>query len=249
MVIDYFRFSIDYWGGDWRRGGVCWREETWPRAIGDLGLGKKKEKTRLAMSRRRRTVVIVVCVLAAGAAVWLDRGAGSGLRRAIVRRWPRDDIEKYEGRRFLVVNIVDGDTLDIDIADGEYEHTRVRLLGIDTPETGGGKGEGMYYGPEATEFAEALALGKDVTVILDEKSPTRDRYGRLLAHLELEDGRSVNEELVGEGFAYADLRFANDRFERYVGLQEEAVRAKKGLWQQVTKEQLPKWLQRQWPDN
>jgi len=210
-------------------------------------LDMKKTKARLAMSRQRRTVVIVVCVLAAGAAVWLDRGAGSGLRRTIVRRWPRDDVEKYEGRRFLVVNIVDGDTLDIDIADGEYEHTRVRLLGIDTPETGGGKGEEMYYGPEATEFAEELALGKEVTVILDEKSPTRDRYGRLLAHLELEDGRSVNEELVGEGFAYADLRFANDRFEKYVGLQDKARAGKKGLWKEVTKKQLPKWLQRERP--
>lgn len=217
--------------------------------IGDFVLGKKKGQAGLAMSRRRRMVLIVVCVLSAGAAVWLDRGAGQGVRRSIVRRWPRNDAEKYAGRSFKVVNIVDGDTLDIDIADGEYEHTRVRLLGIDTPETGGGKDEEMYYGPEATEFAERLALGKAVTVILDEKSPTRDKYGRLLAHLELADGRSLNEALVGEGYAYADLRFANDRFERYAELQDEAVRAKKGLWQQVSKEQFPKWLQRRWSDN
>ena len=199
------------------------------------------------MSRGRWRAVIVMCAVLAGVIVWLDRGAGEGVRREIVRRWPRNDTEKYDGRRFKVVNIVDGDTLDIDIADGEYEHTRVRLLGLDTPETAGGRGEEMYYAREATEFVSGLALGEEVTVILDEKSPARDRYGRLLAHLELADGRSVNEELVSEGFAYADLRFANDRFERYVRVGEEARAGKKGLWKEVTKEQFPKWLQRERP--
>jgi len=212
-----------------------------------LVVGRKKKKIKLAMSRRQRTVLIVVCVLAAGVAVWLDRQAGSGLRRRIVQTWPRNDVEKYNGRKFTVVNIVDGDTLDIDIADGKYKHTRVRLLGIDTPETGAGKTEAMYYGQEATEFARSLALGKRVTVFLDSKSKTRDRYGRLLAHLKLEDGRIVNEELVAGGFAYADLRFANDRFKEYVGLQAEAKAHKKGLWNQVTTEQLPRWLQRERP--
>jgi len=212
-------------------------------------LAGKKDKNDLAMSRRSRTVLIVVCVLAAGAAVWLDRRAGNGLRRRIVKTWPRNDVDKYAGRTFKVVKIVDGDTLDIGIADGEYENTRVRLLGIDTPEMGTGKGDRMYFGPEAAEFAKKLALGKEVRVILDKKSPTRDKYGRLLAHLEFEDGRSVNEELVGKGFAYADLRFANDRFDRYVELQKQAVREKKGLWQNVAKEQLPKWLQRRWTEN
>ncbi len=176
--------------------------------------------------------------------MWLDREKGSGFRRQIVRTWPRSDFEKYDGAGFKVVNIVDGDTLDIDVPDGEYEHTRVRLLGIDTPETGRGEGHQMYYASEATEFAKSLALDKKITVILDSKSKTRDRYGRLLAHLELEDGRIVNEQLVAKGFAYADLRFVNDRFDRYVKLQAEAEKANLGLWKEVKKEDFPKWLQR-----
>jgi micrococcal nuclease len=194
------------------------------------------------MSRRQRGGVIVICAVLAGAIVWLDRGPGKGLRRQIVQTWPRNDIEKYDGRQFKVVNIVDGDTLDIDIADGEYEHTRVRLLGIDTPEMGRGKGDEMYFAKEATEFVQALALDKEVTVILDKKSPTRDKYGRLLAHLELKDRRSVNDELVAGGFAYTDVRFANDRFDKYVRLGNEAKANKKGLWKEVTKDQLPKWM-------
>ena len=200
------------------------------------------------MSRWHRQMIIVVCFLLVGVAVWLDKGVGGrGLRRAITRKWPRNDTEKYHRKSFKVIYIVDGDTLDIDIADGKYDHTRVRLLGIDTPETGEGKGQAMYYAAEAMEFATQLALNKEVTVILDAKSPARDRYGRLLAHLQLEDGRIVNDQLVRNGFAYTDLRFDNDRFDRYVDLQNEALRGQKGLWKEVEQEQLPGWLQRERP--
>ena len=208
----------------------------------------KKKQNRLAMSRRRRSALFFMCVLLAVALMWLDRGTGGGLRRAITRKWPRDDFEKYHERTFKVVYIVDGDTLDIDISDEKYDHTRVRLLGIDTPETAGGKGEPMYYGAEATAFATKLALNKKVTVILDRKSRTRDRYNRLLAHLELKNGKILNEELIRNGFGYADLRFANDRFDKYVKLQDGAMKEKRGLWKEVKREQLPKWLQRERPD-
>ncbi len=193
-------------------------------------------------------MIIVACFLLAAVAVWLDKGVGGrGLRRAITRQWPRNDTEKYHRKSFKVIYIVDGDTLDIDIADGKDDYTRVRLLGIDTPETGGGKGQAMYYAAEATEFVTQLALNKEVTVILDAKSGARDRYGRLLAHLQLEDGRIVNDQLVRNGFAYTDLRFDNDRFDRYVALQNEALRGQKGLWKEVEQEQLPGWLQREQP--
>jgi micrococcal nuclease len=205
-----------------------------------------KKKNMPAMSRGHRQMIIVGCFLLAAVAVWLDKGVGGrGLRRVITRQWPRNDTEKYHRKSFKVIYIVDGDTLDIDIADGKYDHTRVRLLGIDTPETGEGKGQAMYYAAEATEYATQLVLNKEVTVILDAKSGARDRYGRLLGHLQLEDGRIVNDQLVRNGFAYADLRFDNDGFDRYVALQNEALKDKKGLWKEVEQEQLPGWLQRE----
>ena len=79
-----------------------------------------------------------------------------------------NDLEKYHAKTFTVVNVVDGDTIDIDAADGKYDHTRVRLWGIDTPETKNPKTGVMYFGPEAAEFTKELALGKPVTVYLDE---------------------------------------------------------------------------------
>ncbi len=206
---------------------------------------------RYAMSRRRRSAILVLAGLAVVSIIWLDRNAGRPLRHIMavkgIAGTGNNDHFKYHRKSFKVVNVVDGDTVDIDIPDGKYDNTRVRLLGVDTPETKSERFPVMYYGPEATDFVKKLVSGKDVTVILDSISPSRDRYGRLLAWLEIESGVCVNAEIVRGGFGYTDLRFDNDRFDEFVELQDAAVRGKVGLWKEVTKEQLPKWLQRERP--
>ena len=111
-----------------------------------------------------------------------------------------------------------------------------------------GSAEAMYYGAEATAFAKQLADGKEVAVIIDTVSDVRDMYDRLLAYIRLDDGRVLNEELIVNGFAYADLRFRHSQYDRYVRLQQKASQQKTGLWKDVTRDQLPKWLQRESPD-
>ena len=151
---------------------------------------------------------------------------------------------------------MDGDTIDIDIPDGKpilsrverYDHTRIRLWGIDTPETKSEKYGVMYFGPEASAFATKLALGKPVTIYLDEENRTRDKYGRLLAYVRLPDGTFLNEVLISEGFAYADLRFKHSLYNKYKQLESSTRSLKKGLWRNVTPDQLPEWLQRENPN-
>jgi endonuclease YncB( thermonuclease family) len=63
------------------------------------------------------------------------------------------DIQKYNGRQFAIVKVVDGDTIDIDIPDANYNHTRIRLWGVDTPETKDPRTGPMYFGKEASDFA------------------------------------------------------------------------------------------------
>lgn len=214
-----------------------------------IGLTKKK-KTTYAMSRGRRAGILVLCILVSAVFVWLDH---SGIK---ARWWPLPkseeqtkayDFEKYHARTFTIVNVVDGDTVDIDIPDGKYEHTRIRLWGIDTPETKSDEFGVMYFGPEAAEFATKLAFAKQVTVYL-EKHRTRGKYGRLLAYVRLPDGGFLNEVLVAEGYAYADLRFHHSFYHKYKQLEAIARGSKKGLWEKVTREQMPEWLQRERPD-
>jgi len=202
------------------------------------------------MSRHRRAGIIVLCLLLVVVFVWLDHSP----IRSKWRPQPKSDeqsraydFEKYHAGTFTVVNVVDGDTIDIDIPDGQYEHTRIRLWGIDTPETKNPKVGVMYFGPEAAEFATELTLRKNVTVYLEEHS-TRGKYGRLLAYVQLPDKRFLNEILLTEGYAYADLRFRHSLYNRYKQLDASARSLKKGLWEKVTREQLPEWLQRMNPN-
>lgn len=203
------------------------------------------------MSRHRRAGIIVLCLLLVVVFVWLDHSP----IRSKWRPQPKSDqqvraydFEKYHAGTFTVVNVVDGDTIDIDIPDAQYENTRIRLWGIDTPETKNPDLGVMYFGPEAAEFASRLVLKKSITVYLDEGNNTRGKYGRLLAYVQLPDGGFLNEILLAEGFAYADLRFRHSFYNRYKQLDASARSLKKGLWEKVTREQLPEWLQRMNPN-
>jgi len=210
----------------------------------------RKNKNTFAMSKRRHSIIFTLSLLLAVAFVWLDH---SPIRRSWQAQ-PKSkeqakayDFEKYHKKTFTVVNVVDGDTLDIDIADGKYNHTRIRLWGIDTPETKNPEVGVMYFGPEAADFTTKSALRKQVTVYLEEHR-TRGYYGRLLAYVQLPDDRFLNEALLTEGFAYADLRFRHSFYHKYKQLESAARSQKKGLWEKVTREQLPEWLQRKKPN-
>ncbi len=88
-----------------------------------------------------------------------------------------------------VSHVVDGDTLDIE--DGN----RIRILGIDAPETGVGAECGGW---EAHAALAARTEGRQITLSYD--ATCRDRYGRLLAHVWV-DGALLGLEMLASGFA------------------------------------------------
>jgi micrococcal nuclease len=156
----------------------------------------------------------------------------------------KDDYQRYHDRSFLVVNVVDGDTIDIDAPDPPRSTTRIRLWGVDTPEGGQDGREGMRFAAEAGDFAREKLLGQRVYVVLSPKR-SRDKYGRLLAYVMLErGGRMFNEMLVAQGYAYADLRFDHHYDRQFRTLENRARREGLGLWAEVTLEQMPEWRQR-----
>lgn len=182
-------------------------------------------------------------------AVVLDRQVLRPVRQTVrVATWASDDYKRYHQQTFTVTEVIDGDTLDIEAPDNEKPTTRIRLIGVDTPETKHPTTGVMYYGPEASAYAQQLAQGQRVTVLLDTVSEERDRYGRLLAYVALPDGRGLNEELIRTGCGYADLRFSHSRFDNFVTLMDTAMAQKAGLWGHVTREKLPAWLRRERPE-
>ncbi|HAL45040.1 MAG: hypothetical protein A2Y12_05770 [Planctomycetes bacterium GWF2_42_9] len=198
-------------------------------------------------SRLRKKILTLSAFLFISAFAWLDHKyhfIPAGYPTA-AQTQDSNDWDKYNDKCFVVVKTIDGDTLDINIPDGRYEHTRIRLLGVDTPETKKPDTPVMYFGPQASNFTKEKTLGKKITVLMDRQANARDKYGRLLAHIQLEDGTILNEELIRKGFAYADTRFPQSFNKEYALLEKQAKKAKAGLWEKVTVEQMPKWRQKQ----
>lgn len=127
-----------------------------------------------------------------------------------------------------VRKVTDGDTLVVRVG-GTNE--RVRLLGIDTPETHGHGGLRECYGLEASQhLAQLLPRGTEVRLVRDVQA--RDHYDRLLAYVYRDtDDLFVNEALVRDGYAIAKHYSPNvahrDDFDR---AQIAAKRADAGLW-------------------
>ncbi len=125
--------------------------------------------------------------------------------------------------RGQVEHVVDGDTLDVRLDGGGS--TRVRVLGIDTPE------RGECFAHKATVTASGLARGKRVTLIGDRTQDTRDRYTRLLAYVWLPRGRDLGFQLVIRGLArvYVYER-AFVRLDPYRYAERVARRLDRNLW-------------------
>ena len=138
-----------------------------------------------------------------------------------------------------VVNIVDGDTIDV-VIDGVEE--RIRLLGVDTPETSSKNKADEYlgitdtdclddWGDKATEFAlQTLSIGSAITLKFDGEKE-KDRYDRLLAYVHLQNGTDFNMLLVKNGLARVYEEGSSSRESGYLELQRVAIDSNIGLWQ------------------
>jgi micrococcal nuclease len=129
------------------------------------------------------------------------------------------------GEQAQVTRVVDGDTIDVQIAGATY---RVRYIGVDTPETVDPRRPVGCYGREASERNRQLVEGK--TVELEKDVSETDKYDRLLRYVWVE-GEMVNATLVQEGYAVASTYPPDVKYqELFQSLQQEAREAGRGLW-------------------
>jgi micrococcal nuclease len=120
-----------------------------------------------------------------------------------------------------VTAVIDGDTVRATL---NNKRITIRLIGIDAPETKPLR----CYSRQSAQALRALVLNKMVTLEADEVD--KDRFGRLLRYVYLEDGRMVNEEMIKGGFA-TTLLIDNDKYlDRLTVAQEEAQAASAGMW-------------------
>jgi len=107
----------------------------------------------------------------------------------------------YEYQVKEVIKVVDGDTVDVvfDLGFSMFSKQRVRLDGIDTPETHTTDEEEKRMGMEAKAFVENwVASHKKIKAVTSKD----DKYGRILAKLYAENGGCLNEIMVAKGYAW-----------------------------------------------
>lgn len=126
---------------------------------------------------------------------------------------------------YLCTRVVDGDTIVVKI-DGKQE--KVRLIGVDTPETKHPRKPVEYYGKEASEFTKSMVEGKQVRLEYDWQR--RDKYGRLLAYVFLVDSTFLNAEIVKQGYGHAYTRFPFKYLDEFRQYEREARENNRGLW-------------------
>jgi micrococcal nuclease len=162
-------------------------------------------------------IVIVV-------AFWSRQGWLPATRQEAVPRETGTPPRVLTGR---VVQVVDGDTIDVQL---DSHRVHVRYLGINTPETTDPATGVEPFGLEADLANRRLVEGQTVRLELDVQP--WDSYQRLLAYVYVGD-RMVNAELVRQGYAQVATLPPNIRYQdRFRALQQEAREAQRGLWRQ-----------------
>lgn len=140
-----------------------------------------------------------------------------------------------------ITEVIDGDTMDAQFANGSTE--RVRLLGVDTPEpyaevdpaewdgipdTDAGRAWLRDWGENASAFAEQRLAGEEVRIVTDEVAGRRGGYGRLLVYVVV-DGDVFGEALLDGGYA----RLYETEFQlsdRFAAAEARAQAADRGVW-------------------
>jgi endonuclease YncB( thermonuclease family) len=114
-----------------------------------------------------------------------------------------------------VISIADGDTFTI--LEKNNKQKKIRLYGIDCPE------KKQAFGNVAKKQLGVLLFGKQVIV----QSKNKDRFGRIVG-IVFANGININEELLRSGMAWHFIRYDNNP--SWQRLEEEARKAKRGLW-------------------
>lgn len=134
--------------------------------------------------------------------------------------------------RASIVKVVDGDTVDVSF---NGQTSRVRLIGINTPETVDPRRPVECFGKEASAKAKEILAGQTVSLENDPSQQDRDQYDRLLRYIWLPDGRLFNLEMIAQGYAY---EYTYDLPYKYQAIFKQAQRAAEngqiGLWSPQT---------------
>jgi micrococcal nuclease len=129
---------------------------------------------------------------------------------------------------YSVDRVVDGDTLVV--KDFKGVSYKVRMIGVNTPETVDPRKKVECFGKEASAFSKKMLSDKNVILEQDDSQSDKDKYGRLLRYVYL-DGVLVNKMIIENGFGYEYTYNTPYKFQKeFKDAQKRAEINKVGLW-------------------
>ena len=184
------------------------------------------------MTTRRalRLFAAVALLLALGAAQLASRAGqaepASQVAAATVQSTTTPDT-------YFVQKVVDGDTVDVNIGGTT---TRLRLIGMDTPEVVDSRKPVQCFGREASAEGHKLLESQWVRLQYDTVTGKKDIYGRTLAYVFLPDGTLYNEFMIRNGFAH-EYDYENQKYKyrtQFQAAQKSAHAENLGFWSPQT---------------
>lgn len=203
-------------------------------------IGLLKEEFKISPSKNIRTVILIAL------AVIMISTSGSDTEKVEV---PITNVQTMESKvenidtnvtqeiqnqpveekkLYKVVNVVDGDTIDVLIGD---KTERIRLIGLDTPETVDPRKEVECFGIEASNKAKETLLNKTISLESDDTQGDKDNYSRLLRYVFLENGTNFNKQMIEEGYGHEYTYNLPYKYQQeFKDAEKQATTNKKGLW-------------------
>ncbi len=133
---------------------------------------------------------------------------------------------------YPVLKIVDGDTIDVLV---ENQTVRVRLLGINSPESVDPRRPVECFGKEASRYLKNILEGSIVRLEKDRDKPDTDEYGRWLRYVYMND-IFINRDMIANGYAY-EYTYHNEQYQfqdEFNDAEKSARESQIGLWNKDT---------------
>lgn len=186
------------------------------------------------MSKRRmqRTIIALIILAASAVTYYLQTNPAAQQTASTTTTQSAPEVLGTEQPGYhKVTGVSDGDTIEVDM-NGTSE--KIRMIGVDTPESVKPNSPVQCFAPEASSFTKKHLSGQSVRLEADPVGDNRDRYDRLLRYVYLADGTLWNQKLISDGYGFAYLSFAFSKSDDFAASQETAKSAKLGLWNACT---------------
>jgi len=175
--------------------------------------------------------------------LYLHQFKGQQIRLPWIGQNPQPDSKFLQAR---IKRVIDGDTVVITLAEPSRQERKIRLIGIDSPESRGSqklnrdarrsgikKQRLKAMGRKSTRFVQKLLYeGQPIQLELGQEA--QDRYGRTLAYIWLTDGSMLNRQILQAGYAKTMSIPPNTKYlESFNQAEKTARNQKKGLWKEL----------------